>query len=48
MTASKEQAYKLYTSYGIIRMMIFHLKPIEQLELQLANKFFYDIAVSRV
>ena len=46
-TASKKRAWKLYTSFGIVRVMVAHLEPLEQIRLQLANKFCYEIAVSR-
>ena len=48
ITASKKQAMKLYKSFGALRPMLAFLNQFEQIRLQLANQFFYDIAVSRV
>ena len=46
--ASKKVAYKVITSFGINHQMINCLSQLEQIELQLVNKFFYNSAVSRV
>ena len=46
--ASKSKAEKMITTLGINIPMISFLEPLEQVELQLGNKFCYNIAVSRV
>lgn len=48
MSVSKEKSFKLWTSYGIWMILLPNMNWLEQIELQLANKFFYNTAVSRV
>ena len=48
MNASKDQAQNLQISFGIMRVMMTYLEPLAQVELQQANRYFYEIAVSRV
>ena len=48
LNASKKQAWKVYTSLGINVAMLPFMTALEQIRLQLANKFCYTILVSRV
>ena len=47
-SATKQQCYKIRISYGIVRVMLDFLLPLEVIELQALDKFFYEVAVSRV
>ena len=44
----REISYKLYTSFGPIDGVSQYLCPLEILQMQQINKYFYKIAVSRV
>ena len=45
---SKEQCQKLWTSYGFATFLLLYLAPLQQITLQQLNKFWYNIAISRV
>ena len=44
---SKETCKKIYTTLGIMNQICPMLDKIERVELQLANRFMYDIALGR-
>ena len=46
--AEKKRAFQVYTSLGVNCQMIACLSPLEQINLQQLNIFFYHNAVSRV
>ena len=46
--ASRKKAYKVYTSLGINVATLPFLTELEQIRIQLSNKFCYTILVSRV
>ena len=48
LNSSKEQSRKVWTSYGCIRSLLPFLSSESQTQYQLLNKFFYDVAISRV
>ena len=48
ITASKSQSQRVWTSYGVTIQLLSFFYPKEVCEDQLLNKFFYDVAVSRV
>ena len=48
MTASKRHCWMVWTNYGIGRSLLCFLSEYERIEFQQANKFVYDIAISRV
>ena len=45
---SKQQCFKLWTSYGVWMVLLDWMSWLEKIELQLMNKFFYEKAISRV
>ena len=47
-SATSQQSKRVWTSYGIFNEVLPNLFPHEQINLQSVNRFFYDIAVSRV
>ena len=48
LSASNAQSRKVWTSYGVTMSLFAFFCQQEVCEDQLLNKFFYDIAVSRV
>ena len=48
LTASKRHCWMVWTNYGIGRNMFFFLSEHERITFQQANKFAYDVAISRV
>lgn len=48
LTASQEKCRRVWTSFGIGRVVLDHLWPVEAFNLQALNRFWYNSAVSRV
>ena len=48
LTASKRQCWTVWTNFGIGRNMLCFLSEYERITFQQANKFVYNIAISRV
>ena len=48
LTASKSQCKKVWSSFGIGMALLTFFSKEEILQDQLLNKFFYDVAISRV
>ena len=48
INATKTQARKVWVSFGACRIILPFFDPIEQLRLQILNRFAYKILVSRV
>ena len=46
--AEKRKCFKVYVSFGTWRSILPYLSKQEVLGLQRTNRFFYDIAISRV
>lgn len=48
LNADSTRCKKIRVSFGIVRVLHLFLLPLETIELQLACKFFYNIAIGRV
>ena len=46
--AGKRKSWLLYTSLGIGNQLINFLDALERIQIQLANRFFYDHAIGRI
>ena len=48
MFCSKGKSRRAWTSFGVAQNFLTFMDDLDRITIQLANKFFYDIAVSRV